>query len=150
MEAYHAYQRFIDNPGPIVIAAAPNASILGPLYEFAFLVDADLRQRELRDRASITVVTPEPYVGHLGLGLKSDTRQLLEGALRASGIEAICNAKTEQVEAGRAYFSEVSPQSRAETKHVLPFDFGVYWPAFRGIAALRQSSAGLIDARGFV
>ena len=150
MEAYHAYQKFLDNPGPIVIGAAPNASILGPLYELAFLLDADLRQRELRDHASITVVTPEPYAGHLGLGLESDTRQLLEGALRRSGIETICNAKTERVEAGQIHFSEVSPQSGAETKHVLPFDFGVYWPAFRGVAALRQSSRGLIDASGFV
>lgn len=150
MEAHRAYQRFIADPGPIVIGAAPNASILGPLYEFAFLVDADLCQRELRDRASITVVTPEPYVGHLGLGLESDTRQLLERALHASGIEAICNAKTERVEAGQIHISEVNPQSEGVTKRALPFGFSVYWPAFRGVAALRQSSAGLIDERGFV
>ena len=150
IEAHDAYQRFIVNPGPIVIGAAPNASILGPLYEFAFLVDADLRQRELRERASITVVTPEPYVGHLGLGFESDTRQLLEGALHTSGIKAICNARTERVEAGQIHVTEVIPQLDDEIEHVLPFDFSVYWPAFRGVAALRESSAGLIDERGFV
>ncbi len=148
--AHDAYQKFIGNLGPIVIGAAPNASILGPLYEFAFLVDADLRQRGLRERASITVVTPEPYVGHLGLGLESDTRQLLEDALHTSGIEAICNARTERVEAGQIHISEVNPQSRGETRRVLPFDFSVYWPAFRGVAALRESNAGLVDERGFV
>lgn len=150
IEAHDAYQRFIVNPGPIVIGAAPNASILGPLYEFAFLVDVDLRQRGLRERASITVVTPEPYVGHLGLGLESDTRQLLEGALNTSGIEVICNAKTERVAAGQIHVTEVIPELNDEIEHVLPFDFSVYWPAFRGVAALRESNAGLVDERGFV
>ena len=150
MKAHDAYQRFIVNPGPIVIGAAANASILGPLYEFAFLVDADLRQRGLRERASITVVTPEPHVGHLGLGLASDTRQLLEVALNTSGIEVICNAKTERVAAGQIHVTEVIPELNDEIKRALPFDFSVYWPAFRGVAALRESSAGLIDERGFV
>ena len=150
LKAHDAYQKFIVNPGPIVIGAAANASILGPLYEFAFLVDADLRQRKLRDRTSITIVTPEPYVGHLGLGVESETRQLLEGALRTSGITAICNAKTERVEAGRIHITGVIPELHDEIKRALPFDFSVYWPAFRGVAALCQSSARLINKRGFV
>ena len=37
------YQTFLENPGPIVIGAMPMASCFGPAYEFAFIVDADLR-----------------------------------------------------------------------------------------------------------
>jgi len=66
--ALTAYREFVRHPGPIVIGAAPGASILGPLYEYAFLIDADLKRRNIRERVSITLVTPEPWPGHLGLG----------------------------------------------------------------------------------
>jgi len=54
-----------------VIGAMQNSAIIGPVYEFAFLLDADLRYRNIRDRVPITLITPEPYVGHLGLGWKA-------------------------------------------------------------------------------
>ena len=57
-KAYADYQQFVKNPGPIVIGAVQNSSILGPVYEFAFLADADLRRRNLRDRVPITLITP--------------------------------------------------------------------------------------------
>lgn len=41
----HAYERFLSRPGSIAIGAAPGAAILGSVYEYAFLVDADLRRR---------------------------------------------------------------------------------------------------------
>ena len=66
--AHAAYREFVRHPGPIVIGAAEGASVLGPIYEYAFLVDADLKRRNIRDRVSITLVSPEPWPGHLGLG----------------------------------------------------------------------------------
>jgi len=62
------YQTFLENPGPVVIGAMPMASCFGPAYEFAFILDADLRKRKLRHKVPITFVTSEPYIGHLGLG----------------------------------------------------------------------------------
>lgn len=149
-ETYHAYQQFMQNPGPIVIGAAQNASILGPVYEFAFLVDADLRRRGIRDRAPITVVTPEPYPGHLGLGHEGDTERLLAGALQARDISVICNAITDRVDAKQLHISVVDAGGMEKTKHQLPFAFSVYWPAFRGVKALRDSNPELTDERGFV
>lgn len=149
-ETYHAYQQFIQNPGPIVIGAVQNASILGPLYEFAFLVDADLRRRGIRDRAPITVITPEPYPGHLGLGHDGDADGLLEGALRARDISVICNAITDRVDAKQIHITEVDASGKEKIKHQLPFAFSVYWPAFRGVKALRDSSPELTNERGFV
>jgi len=67
-KAWEKYQQILENPGPIVIGAMPLASCFGPAYEFAFIVDADLRKRKIRHRVPMTFVTSEPYIGHLGLG----------------------------------------------------------------------------------
>ena len=48
--AWQAYQAFLENPGPVVVGAAPMASCFGPAYEFAMILDSDLRKRRLRDR----------------------------------------------------------------------------------------------------
>lgn len=148
-KAYTDYQQFIKNPGPLVIGAVQNSSILGPVYEFAFLADADLRRRNLRDRVPITLLTPEPYVGHLGLGAESDTRRLLEQALAARDINYLTNVKTKKIERGVVHFAECDAQGNEVRTGEVAFGYSVYWAAFRGIRALRESF-GLTDARGFV
>lgn len=62
------------DPGPIVVGAAAGASCFGPAYEFAAILDTDLRRRKLRDKVPMTFVTSEPYVGHMGLGGVGDSR----------------------------------------------------------------------------
>ena len=65
--AGRAWEQFVAAPGPVVVGAAQGASCFGPAYEFAFIMDTDLRRRKIRDRVPMTYVTPEPYIGHLGL-----------------------------------------------------------------------------------
>lgn len=72
--AWNAYETFLKKPGPIVVGAVQGASCFGPAYEFAMILDADLRKRKLRDRVPMTFVTSEPYVGHMGLGGVGDSR----------------------------------------------------------------------------
>ena len=72
--AFSAYESFLQNPGPVVVGGMPGASCFGPAYEFAFILDADLRKRKLRHKVPITYVTSEPYVGHLGLGGVGDSK----------------------------------------------------------------------------
>ncbi|MGB7086529.1 MAG: FAD-dependent oxidoreductase, partial [Phormidesmis sp.] len=67
IEARQAWLDLLKNPGPIVIGAAPGAGCFGPAYEFALMADRELRRKGLRDQISITYLTPEPYVGHLGV-----------------------------------------------------------------------------------
>jgi len=96
-----------------------NSAIIGPVYEFAFLVDADLRRRNIRDRVPITLITPEPYVGHLGLGLESDTRRMLETALKARNINFLTNIKTRKIEAGLVHIAECDALgNEAKTREV--------------------------------
>jgi len=144
IKAQRAYREIVEHAGPVVIAAAPNASVLGPMYECAFLIDEDLRRRGIRHRVPITILTPEPFAGHLGLGNESENRGLLEGALAERGIDCITNARMQRTEAERLHYS--TPGDKA---HYRDFAFGILWPAFRGVSALRDSP-DLTDARGMV
>ncbi len=50
IKAKEAFERFVQSPGPIVVGAVQGASCFGPAYEFAFILDTELRKRKLRDR----------------------------------------------------------------------------------------------------
>ena len=80
-------------PGPIVVGAVQGASCFGPAYEFAFILDTELRRRSIRDHVPMTFVTSEPYIGHLGLDGVGDTKGLLESEMRDRHIKWITNAR---------------------------------------------------------
>ena len=91
-----AFEAFVNNPGPIVVGAVQGASCYGPAYEFAMILDTELRRRRVRDRVPMTFVTAEPYVGHLGLDGVGDTKGLLESEMRERHIKWITNARVDQ------------------------------------------------------
>lgn len=146
VKAFEAYQRFLTKPGPIVVAATQNASIVGPVYEYAFLLDADLRRRGIRGRVPITLITPEPYPGHLGVGGDS-VRQPLENALASSDIQWIGNAETVAVDAETINL-QVHGSAGTQSREI-SFEYAMYWPEFRGIDAC-CASADLCDERGLL
>ena len=71
------WEAFCADPGPIVVGAVQGASCFGPAYEFAMIMETDLRNRRIRDKVPMTFVTSEPYIGHLGLGGVGDTEGLV-------------------------------------------------------------------------
>ena len=147
--AWQAYQKFLKNPGPIVVGAVQGASCYGPAYEFAMIVDADLRRRKLRDRVPMTYVTAEPYIGHMGLGGVGDSKGLLESELRKRDIRWIANAKVTAVEAQRIKIDELDANGTRVQTHDLPFAYAMLIPAFTGVDAVRNTP-GLANPRGFV
>jgi sulfide:quinone oxidoreductase len=148
-KALAAYREFVRHPGPIVIGAASGASVLGPLYEYAFLVDADLKRRNIRDRVPITLVTPEPWPGHLGLGGEGASRGAVTAALVDTKISVICNARTLRVDQDSIHLAELDAAGNEKQTHSLPYAYSVYWPAFGGVPGVRTAT-GLVDERGLV
>jgi len=144
-----AWEAFCRDPGPVVVGAAQGASCFGPAYEFAMILDTDLRRRRIRDRVPMTFVTSEPYIGHLGLGGVGDTKGLLESALRERHIKWIVNAKTTKVESGRMLVTELDEDGKEKRAHDLPFRFAMMLPSFRGIPAV-AGIEGLTNPRGFI
>jgi len=149
VQAGKAWEHFIKDPGPVVVGAVQGASCYGPAYEFAFIMDTDLRRRKIRDQVPMTYVTAEPYPGHLGLGGVGDSQGMLESALRHRHIQWICNAKVTKVEAGKMFVSEHNAKGEVIKEHELPFKHSMMLPAFKGIDAV-YGIEGLTNPRGFI
>lgn len=145
------WDKFMADPGPIVVGAVQGASCFGPAYEYLMILETELRKRKIRDKVPMTFVTSEPYIGHLGLGGVGDTKGLLESALRDKTIKWITNAKVDRIEAGMMYVTEVDEDGNDKKKHEVPFKHSMMLPAFTGVDAVRHSGAeGLTNPRGFV
>lgn len=147
--AWARYQAFLENPGPIVVGAVAGASCFGPAYEFAMILDADLRKRKLRDRVPITFVSSEPYVGHMGLGGVGDSKGLLEAEFRQRHVKWITNCKVKEFSADKVTAIEHNDHGEVLREHSLPFKFAMMMPAFTGVAAV-AAVQGLCNPRGFV
>jgi len=143
------YQKFLAAPGPIVVGAMPGASCFGPAYEFAFILDADLRKRKLRHKVPMTYVSSEPYIGHLGLGGVGDSKSMLESDLRSRDIKWVTNAKTTRVEPGKLFTTELDDLGQPRREHEIPFALAMMLPAFKGVDAV-AAVPGLCNPRGFV
>ncbi|MEO9133039.1 MAG: FAD-dependent oxidoreductase [Sphingomonas sp.] len=148
-EAHRRFEELCANPQPIVVGAAQGASCYGPAYEFAMLLDTELRRREIRDRVPMTFVTPEPYIGHLGLDGVGDTKSLLESEMPNRHIKWITNARVTSVDAGMMHVEEVDEDAKPRRTHDLPFGLSMLLPAFRGVEAVRGIE-GLSNPRGFI
>lgn len=140
---------FCKEPGPVIVGAVQGASCYGPAYEFAMIMDTDLRKKKCRDKVPMTFVTAEPYVGHLGLGGVGDTKGMIESEFRERHIRWICNAKVDKFEQGKVHVTEFNDDGSEKKKHELPFKYSMMLPAFRGIGAVRGID-GLVNPRGFI
>ena len=152
--AAERWERFCEDPGPMVVGAAQGASCFGPAYEFAFLANADLRKRKLRDRVPMTFVTAEPYIGHLGLGGVGDTKGMLESMLRDRDINWITNARVDRVAADTVEVTEMAEDGTPKRQHRLASRLTMFIPAFRGVPCVLGEDGkgipGLANPRGFV
>jgi sulfide:quinone oxidoreductase len=144
-----AWEDFVGDPGPIVVGAVQGASCYGPAYEFAMIMDTDLRRRKIRDKVPMTFVTAEPYIGHLGLGGVGDSKGLMESVMRDRHIKWITNAKTTKIEAGKMHVTEYDDMGKEKRTHELPFKYSMMLPAFKGIDAV-AGIEGLTNPRGFI
>ena len=149
VQARAKFEELCANPRPIVVGAAQGASCYGPAYEMAMLLDTELRRRQVRDKIPMTFVTPEPYIGHLGLDGVGDTKSLLESEMRNRHIKWITNARVASVEPGTIHIEEVDEDAKPKKTHDLDFGWCMLMPPFRGIKAL-MGLDGLVNPRGFV
>ena len=158
VEAHEQWEEFCKDPGPIIVGAVQGASCFGPAYEFAMIMETDLRKRKIRSQVPMTFVTAEPYIGHLGLGGVGDSKGLMEAELRNRHVEWICNAKVTKIEDGMMYVDEHNNRGDVIDQHELPFKYSMMLPAFKGSKFLQEmvdpdpEKAGgpLVNPRGFV
>ncbi|OIP71567.1 MAG: sulfide:quinone reductase [Oscillatoriales cyanobacterium CG2_30_44_21] len=138
--AGEAWEKFLANPGPIVVGASPGASCFGPAYEFALLIHDELKKRGLRSQVPMTFITSEPYAGHLGIGGMASSRWLMRKFMADREIELMENTAISHFEPNEVHLVD---------GRVIPSSFTMVLPPFRGPKFLREAE-GLTDAKGFV
>jgi sulfide:quinone oxidoreductase len=148
-QAYEDYKAFLESPGQVIVGAMPFASCFGPAYEYAFILDADLRKRKMRDKVPMTFVTSEPYIGHLGLGGVGDSKGMLESEMRNHHINWVTNAKVVKVEEGKMFVEQYDDNGHKLKDLELPFKYSMMLPSFRGVDCV-AAVEGLCNPRGFV
>ena len=140
LEARSAWLEFLENPGDLVVGAMPGTGCFGPAYEFVLMADWELRRQGIRDKVNITYVTPEPYIGHTGVGGIKNAQKLSEALMAERGIQTIPNARITHIDAENISLADGSQ---------LPFKYSMILPSFRGVKFLREVP-GLTNEKGFI
>jgi sulfide:quinone oxidoreductase len=100
LKAKKAWNRFLEDPGPIVVGSVQGVSCFGPPYEYAFEVDTELRRRKIRHKVPMTFVTSEPYIGHFGIGGLKKSKRIMEDEFADRDIKLIVNQAVEEFTPG--------------------------------------------------
>lgn len=137
---YDAFRQFVKAPGPAVIGAVPGASCMGAGYEYLFNFDRHVRKHGIRNRVPITWVTPEPALGHFGIGGIRGGETMLKAFLKWQGIDYRANAAIKEVTADAVIL---------ESGERLPAAWKMLVPPFRGARVIRESP-GIGDDKGFI
>jgi sulfide:quinone oxidoreductase len=139
-EARDTWSAFLDDPGPMVIGCAPGASCLGPAYEFLFEAHHALKRFLLCHKAPITFVTPEPFLGHFGVGGLGKIRQFLEGELEERDVRYHTSAAISKITAGSV---EMVDGTVFESRYSLII------PPLAGVKPVAEAK-GLANPKGFI
>lgn len=140
IEASTSWKEFLRDPGPIVLGSTQYASCFGAEYEIAFNIDRALREAKIRDKAPVTFITSEPFLGHFGIGGMGKGQKMVEWFFNKLHINWITNAWIEKVTQNEIHL---------RNGKTIPFKYAIIIPPFKGVRAIRDSP-GLGDERGFV
>ncbi len=140
LKSYTAFKKLLDNPGPVVVGATQGASCMGAAYEYLFNMEKQLRKHKIKEKAPMTWITPEPELGHFGIGGIKGGRPMLEAFMKMFKIKWHVNCIIEEVQKDRIVLKDGTQ---------LPFNMAMLIPPFTGAEAMRNSTE-LVDEKGFV
>lgn len=135
-----AWQRFLKNPGPIVIGSAQGAACFGAAYEFLFNTRYQVAKNHLKDVAPITYITSEPFAAHFGIGGFGNAQKMCEWMFNHYHIDYKLNSVIKEVKADGVLL---------ENGEFYPSKFTMIMPRFIGVDAVRNTP-GLANANGFI
>ncbi len=138
--AREAWERFLRNPGPVVIGTAQGGSCFGASYEFLFNVRHRIKKAGLDDVAPVTFITAEPFLGHFGLGGVGTSQRMVESFFARHDIQGLPNTVITEARDG---------EIELEGGRTLPFAYSMIVPPFAGVDAVAQTE-GLANPMGFV
>lgn len=139
-KAYQAFQNLVENPGPVVVGATQGASCMGAAYEYLFNLDKELRRKKIRDKVDLVWFTPEPFLGHFGMGGVRGGKMMLETFMKMYNIKWYSGAALKNIEKDKLVL---------ENGTEIPYKMAMLMPPFEG-ADVMKNSTDLTDAKGFV
>lgn len=135
-----AWDRFLENPGPVVVGTAQGGSCFGASYEFLFNVKHRIKKAGLEDVAPLTFVTAEPYLGHFGLAGVGESSGMVGKFFDKLDIEGLPNTVIKEVRDG---------EMELEGGRTLPFAYSMIVPPFSGVNVVMEAP-GLTNEAGFI
>ncbi|MDY7100688.1 MAG: FAD-dependent oxidoreductase [Actinomycetota bacterium] len=140
IRAGEGWRRFLDEPGDIVVGATEGAGCFGAAYEYLFNVSHQLRKAGLKRRVKLTYVTPEPELGHFGIGGLPHGEQLLGMFMRKEKIDSVVDTAISHVDEGRVVLEDGTTLDNA---------YAMIVPPFLGQDVIRDTP-DIADAKGYV
>ncbi|HEY8300351.1 MAG TPA: FAD-dependent oxidoreductase [Jatrophihabitans sp.] len=141
VRAGEAWRTFLDEPGDVVVGAAPGAGCFGAAYEFLFNTSYRLRKAGLKRRTSLTYVTSEPFVGHFGIGGLPHGEALLGMFLKKENIAVRTEVAIDHIASDGVGLSDGT---------VVPSRFSMIVPPFVGQDVARRTTALAPDDKGYL
>jgi len=140
IQAGEGWRKFLADPGDIVIGATQGAGCFGAAYEYLFNVSHQLRKAGLKKQVKLTYVSPEPFLGHFGIGGLPHGETLLSMFLKKERITPVLDTAIDHVDEGRLVL--------AGGRNV-DFSYAMTVPPFIGQEVIRQAS-DIADEKGYV
>src|SRR5579859_263213 len=138
--AREAFERFVADPGPVVVGGVQGASCFGAAYEFLFNMAYELKKRGLSSRAPLTYVTAEPFLAHFGIGGFGIGTKMTEMFFKHLNIDGVTNATVSEV---------TSDEVHLDDGRRIPFRYAMFAPRFVGVDAVRALEE-IVTPAGFV
>ena len=138
--AGEAWRKFLDKPGPVVVAASQGAGCFGAAYEFLFNTSYQLRKAGLKKQVQLTYVTSEPFLGHFGIGGLPHGESLLGMFLKREHIDAHVGGPIDHVAKDAVVLGDGTE---------VPFAYAMVVPPFLGQEVVRRAGT-LSDEKGYV
>jgi sulfide:quinone oxidoreductase len=140
IKAGEAWRRFLDKPGPVVVAATQGAGCFGAAYEFLFNTSYQLRKAGLKKQVKLSYVTAEPFLGHFGIGGLPHGESLLRMFLRKENIDAHVGGPIDHIAEDAVVLGDGTE---------IPFAYAMVVPPFVGQDVVRRAGM-LSDDKGYV
>ena len=140
VRAGEGWQQLLASPGDVVVGATQGAGCFGAAYEYLFNVAHQLRKAGLKKRVKLSFVSPEPFLGHFGIGGLPHGESLLGMFMKKEGIAAHMDVGVERVEEGRVVLAD---------DQEIAFAYAMFVPPFLGQDVVRDTTQ-IADAKGYV
>ena len=134
------WRKFLEKPGPVIIGATQGAGCFGAAYEFLFNMSYQLKKHGIRRQVDLTYVTPEPFLGHFGIGGLPHGEQLLGMFMKKERITTVGDVGMTSLDDGRLTLND---------GRTLDYTYAMIVPPFVGQDFLR-GVPDLTDEKGYI